>query len=65
MGINELSSVIIGAAIEVHKAIGPGLLESAYEDCLCHELNLRNLSFEKQKPLPSSTKEKGSMADID
>ena len=39
--INKLSSEIIAAAIEVHKALGPGLLESAYERCLCHELNLR------------------------
>jgi len=51
MDINRLSSRIIGAAIEVHKAIGPGLLESAYETCLCHELSLRKLKFEKQKPL--------------
>lgn len=51
MDINRLSSRIIGAAIEVHKAIGPGLLESAYETCLCHELSLRKLNFEKQKPL--------------
>ena len=50
--INALSSKIIGAAIEVHKALGPGLLESAYEECLCHELGLRDLSFERQKPLP-------------
>ena len=46
MDINILSSKIIGAAIEVHKTIGPGLLESAYEKCLCHELNLRKLSLE-------------------
>jgi GxxExxY protein len=52
MDINQLSSRIIGAAIEVHKALGPGLLESAYEKCLCHELKLRGLSFENQKPLP-------------
>ena len=52
MDINELSSKIIGAAIEVHKALGPGLLESAYEKCLCHELKLRGLSFESQKPVP-------------
>ena len=52
MDINELSSKIIGAAIEVHKALGPGLLESAYEECLCHELSLRGMSFESQKPLP-------------
>jgi len=51
MDINILSSKIIGAAIEVHKALGPGLLESAYEECLCFELNLQGLSFEKQKPL--------------
>ncbi len=52
MDINKLSSKIIGAAIEVHKALGPGLLESAYEECLCYELSLRGLSFERQKPLP-------------
>jgi GxxExxY protein len=52
MDINQLSNKIIGAAIEVHKAIGPGLLESAYEECLCHELNLRGVSYERQKPLP-------------
>jgi GxxExxY protein len=52
MDINQLSSKIIGAAIEVHKALGPGLLESAYEKCLCHELKLCELSFENQKPLP-------------
>ena len=52
MDVNKLSSNIIGAAIEVHKTLGPGLLESAYERCLCHELNLRGLSFETQKPLP-------------
>ena len=51
MDINHLSSQIIGAAIEVHKTIGPGLLESAYETCLCHELDIRKLRFEKQKPL--------------
>ena len=52
MDINQLSSKIIGAAIEVHRALGPGLLESAYETCLCHELKLRRLSFENQKSLP-------------
>ena len=58
MDINELSSKIIGAAIEVHKAIGPGLLESAYEECLCHELRLRGLLFARQKPLPVKYKGK-------
>ena len=52
MDINQLSNKIIGAAIEVHKTIGPGLLESAYEKCLCRELTLRAISFENQVPLP-------------
>jgi GxxExxY protein len=46
-----LTQQIIGAAIEVHKALGPGLLESAYEECLCHELHLRELTFKRQVPL--------------
>jgi GxxExxY protein len=52
MRANELTETVIGAAIEVHKALGPGLLESAYEQCLCHELRLRGISFETQIPLP-------------
>ena len=52
MDINTLSSKVIGAAIEVHKVLGPGLLESAYEECICHELNIRGVPFERQKPLP-------------
>ena len=51
MDINRLSSKIIGAAVEVHKALGPGLLESTYEKCICHELTLRGLSFDCQKSL--------------
>jgi GxxExxY protein len=47
-----LTDQIIGAAIEVHRALGPGLLESAYEECLCHEFHLRGLSFRRQIPLP-------------
>ena len=43
---------VIGAAIEVHRALGPGLLESAYEQCLCHEFNLRGISFRRQVDLP-------------
>ena len=58
MDINKLNSKIIGAAIEVPKPLGPGLLESAYGQCLCHELNLRGLSFESQKPLPVEYKGK-------
>jgi len=52
MDDTALTRAIIGAAIEVHKLLGPGLLESAYEDCLCHELALRGIHFEKQKPIP-------------
>ncbi len=50
------TAAIIGAAIEVHRALGPGLLESAYEECLCHELHLRGLSFERQVDLPVTYK---------
>jgi len=50
------TAAIIGAAIEVHRSIGPGLLESAYEECLCHELHLRGLSFQRQVALPVSYK---------
>lgn len=52
MEVNQLTEAIIGAAIEVHRALGPGLLESAYEECLCRELNLRQIPFERQRPLP-------------
>jgi GxxExxY protein len=51
MNINDLTGEVIGAAIEVHKHLGPGLLESAYEECLCHELRLREIVYERQKPL--------------
>jgi GxxExxY protein len=50
--INETSSAVIGAAIEVHRILGPGLFESAYEHALAHELALRQISFERQKRLP-------------
>lgn len=50
--INGLTKRIIGAALEVHRALGPGLLESAYESCLAHEFSLSNLAFERQVPLP-------------
>ena len=45
------SETVIGALIEVHRALGPGLLESAYEACFCHELRLRGLAFERQRPV--------------
>ena len=46
MEINQLTGVVIGAAIEVHKTLGPGLLESVYEECLAHELKLLTVNFE-------------------
>ncbi|MBI2838741.1 MAG: GxxExxY protein [Acidobacteria bacterium] len=54
--MKELTERIIGAAIEVHRTIGPGLLESAYEECLAHELRLHGLEFERQVPLPVNYK---------
>lgn len=49
---NEISDRIIGAAIEVHRYHGPGLVEQIYEESLCHEFNLRGIRFERQKPVP-------------
>jgi|SRR6218665_2931809 len=49
---NEITEIVIGCAIKVHRALGPGLLESAYEECLYYELNKTNLKVEKQKALP-------------
>jgi GxxExxY protein len=54
---NEITHQIIGAAIEVHKRLGPGLLESAYEECLSHELRLRGLTVDQQVGLPIVYKE--------
>ncbi|MCA9956746.1 MAG: GxxExxY protein [Anaerolineales bacterium] len=54
---NRLTSQIIGAAIEVHRQLGPGLLESSYETCLAYELEARGLTIERQKPLPIVYKE--------
>ena len=51
MDENELSNRIIGAAIEVHRSLGPGLLESTYEECLCHELSLNDIPFKRQAPM--------------
>src|SRR6476620_9547899 len=47
-----LTEQIIGAAMDVHKALGPGLLESVYEECLCHELHLRKIHFQRQVTVP-------------
>ena len=48
MELKELTHTIIGACIEVHKALGPGLLEKLYQECLCHELDLRGIKYEKE-----------------
>lgn len=55
--INQLTELIIGAAIEVHRDLGPGLLESAYQRALAHELRLRSVSFEEQKSCPVTYKD--------
>jgi GxxExxY protein len=55
---NELSKLIIGAAIEVHRALGPGLLEATYEACLCRELELLGIPHEQQLKLPVTYKGK-------
>ena len=52
MSVNHITQEIIGAAIEVHRALGPGLLESAYKECLCRELGVRRVSFEREYPIP-------------
>ncbi len=55
--INQLTEQVIGAAIEVHRELGPGLLESAYQRALAHEFGLRSLKFEKQKLCPITYKD--------
>ena len=55
--LNELSGKIIGACIEIHRELGPGLLESAYEECLAYELTKAGLRFERQRALPVRYKE--------
>ncbi|MFN6962514.1 MAG: GxxExxY protein [Pyrinomonadaceae bacterium] len=50
--MNEISGATIGAAIEVHRSLGPGLLESAYRECLSRELLLRGIPFERERTLP-------------
>lgn len=58
MHLEDGTNHIIAAAIEVHRVLGPGLLETAYEECLCHELKLRGIKFERQKSLPVEYKGK-------
>ena len=50
--INQLTHEVIGASIEVHRKLGPGVLESAYKECLCRELIWRGIPFERERPLP-------------
>ena len=57
MKINEITQKIIGCAIEVHRNLWPGLLESAYEECLAFELNKEGLNFRRQQPMPVVYKE--------
>jgi GxxExxY protein len=68
MQINELTEAVMGAAIEVHRFLGPGLLESTYETCLCHELSKREIPFRRQVTLSISYKglllESGYIIDI-
>ena len=53
---NQITETVIGCAIEIHRALGPGLLESAYEECLCYELKEVKLSFRRQVLLPLNYK---------
>lgn len=52
MDINDLTGEVIGAAIEVHRILGPGLLESIYEECLCIEFDKRKIPYQRQKEIP-------------
>ena len=57
MDVNKVTENIIGASIDVHKSLGPGLLESVYEECLCYELEQRNIHFSRQYALPIKYKD--------
>jgi len=54
--VNEITEQVIGACIDIHRQLGPGLLESAYEECLCYDLSTLGLAFERQKDLPVAYK---------
>ena len=56
MHVNDLTGAVIGAASEVHRILGPGLLESAYQECLARELVLRQIPFERERPVPRAYK---------
>ena len=55
--VNQITQAVIGAAMEVHRALGPGLLESAYQKCLCRELTVQGVPFECERPLPLEYKD--------
>ncbi len=57
MMVNQLSEKVIGLCIEIHRNLGPGLLESVYEECLCYELSKTGIPFERQKPVSVKYKE--------
>jgi GxxExxY protein len=61
---NEISRQIIGAAIEVHRCLGPGLLESVYEDALCHEFHLQGIRFQRQQRVPICYKDTKLATDL-
>ena len=65
LDVNKTTEAIIGAAIEVHRHLGPGLLESAYEECLCEELLLRKIPFKRQVILPVTYKGKNWILGIE
>lgn len=52
MSENEIATKVIGVAIDVHKVLGPGLLESAYKECMCYKLTKSGMLVEKEKPMP-------------
>jgi GxxExxY protein len=61
---NEITQQIIGAAIEVHRELGPGIMEKAYEEAICHEMHLRGLTFRRQQPVPIAYKGVKLSADL-
>ncbi|HEX8069807.1 MAG TPA: GxxExxY protein [Pyrinomonadaceae bacterium] len=54
--VDKVTGVVVGAAIEVHRSLGPGLLESAYSGCLCRELTVRHIPYQRERPLPLTYK---------
>ena len=63
--MNELTHSIIAAAIEIHRSLGPGLLEAVNQECLGEEMSPRNIPFKRQKPIPLVCRDRNLPADID